>query len=135
MDPGYAPLNTLGTENNVTLGFAALHQLQKEHGFNLSVIAWPYFTDKAIEPAANLLPGTLRDKFPPIEQLSKQYGFRYLSLEETFKLDFANRVANAKKLTRRPSPRWNYTIGDGTHPSKSGAKVAAKSIAEMLRKD
>lgn len=118
--------------SNVEQGLQLLKQLATDHNFDVVIAIWPYFTDReilAIEGEAT----SDSKQLLQIEQLAKDFSFPTLRLSPYFEKDFRERVLQTpQKRRRRPSPRWNYTIGDGTHPSEQGAKLAAEAIREYL---
>lgn len=122
------------SESNVTQGFSLLAELAKRDGFTVVVATWPNFTDRGIEPAESALDPQVADaKLPDVEQLAKQYGFSFSRLESAFEEDLAKRAKGYRGRFRQPSPRWLYTIGDGTHPSPLGAEIGARALLKTVQ--
>lgn len=118
-------------ENNRERGFKLLHELSLKYHFNVIIISWPYFTDDKILEADS--PEILPEKYDQsLESLTDPYKFPIVRLAQRFKEDFEKRKPTMKSR-RRITPRWTYTIGDGTHPSPLGALVAADILQEQFK--
>lgn len=119
-------------DDNVESGMKLLAQLSVENHFRARVFLWPVFNDSGIEEpwpknadrgAAEL----------PVEILMNDLGIENHRLSDFFREDFQKKLAAASPKRKRPlTPRWVYTIGDGTHPSKLGAVAAAEGIFEVV---
>jgi lysophospholipase L1-like esterase len=118
-------------DDNVKQGLTLLRELQSAHGFRALILLWPYFTDRSIaEPVANpdeyLAEGEIY-----IERLAREFGLETMRLSTSFQNDLDERRHKAGKQ-RRISPRWIYTVGDGTHPSAIGAGIVATALAPKV---
>lgn len=116
---------TLG--NNVERGLALLNRLASETGFECVMFIWPQFMDEHIGEAQygpQVLHGPTR-----IEQIAAEHGIETHKLSRVFLDDIVRRT---DELGRTLSPSGLYTIGDGLHPSPTGAAVAAAAMAEVL---
>ncbi len=119
-------------DNNVKEGLSLLRDLQNAHGFRSLIVLWPYFTDRSIaEPVANPDEPVAEGEVA-IERLAREFGFETMRLSTSFQKDLQERLSKAGKQ-RRISPRWVYTVGDGTHPSALGAEIAAAALAPKVR--
>lgn len=117
-------------ENNVQTGFRLLAKLQKEHDFDLMIPLWPSFSDRQIhysdEEGNPVLNGEL-----PVERFAEESGLKTIRMDTAFNNNF-NSLPPRKAGSRVATPKWMYTIGDGTHPSIYGSKIGAKVIAKHL---
>ncbi len=111
-------------KNNVHEGLKEFRLLSEKHGFRPLIVAWPSFSDDQIYyskheySASN--PSRLR-----IEDIASENGLSVFRLDSYFQQNFAE---GALEKGRGHSPRWTYTNGDGMHPSKYGAKIAADGL-------
>lgn len=115
--------------NNVEQGFKLLFDLQREFGFEVVIATWPQFTDKAIYYDTNQYLDNSRNVLR-VEELSRQQGFQVVRLDKAFE-EHLKKSRRGSRF-RRPSPKWSYTIGDGTHPSKDGARVASEALEAVI---
>jgi lysophospholipase L1-like esterase len=113
--------------NNVERGLALLNRLASEHGFRCVMFIWPQFFDEQIGEAQYgppVLHGPTR-----IEQIAAEHGIESHRLSRVFLSDIVRR---SDELDKALSPSRLYTIGDGLHPSPTGAAVAADAMAEVI---
>jgi lysophospholipase L1-like esterase len=118
--------------DNVETGLARLAELKSEHGFEVLVTLWPHFSDTHIHEVGEM--AFLGHRMNPgIHEFAKRHELKVFPLAPAFKADLAK--YSQKKAPRRksPSPRWSYTQGDGTHPSKRGAEIAAVALSEEIK--
>ncbi len=120
-------------DNNIETGMSLLSELSKQHNFKVLVALWPFFQDSGIrEPTRS----PLEDASSPllIEELATRYGFSSIRLAPSFRADFAIRRTTHKSKSSIASPRWMYTIKDGTHPSPLGAELAANFLEAPVQR-
>lgn len=128
-DPFAAHVSSIG-EGNVEEGFDILSKLSKEAKFRVAIALWPGFGDRTINPPAPTVRSADGSDLL-VTYLAKERGFEVIDLAPFFKADHAK---HTKPGAKRPaSPRWLYTVGDGTHPSLRGAKVAARALSAKIR--
>ncbi len=117
-------------DNNVSQGLKELENLKSENDFKVVIGIWPYFSDKSIYFPKKMV----KDKNTLfIEELASKYGFNTYRLDSYFKNDLSE--IKQKLDGRNLSPKWSYTIGDGTHPNVRGASIAAKALMEIIKKE
>jgi tetratricopeptide (TPR) repeat protein len=109
-------------ESNVVEGLTRLSALARRHGFSPLIVIWPRFGDHGIEEVHPMADGS-GDLV--IERLARMHGMPTFRLSSGFAEDLAAAGPGA-------NPRLRYTIGDGQHPSREGARVTAGAIQSML---
>jgi len=117
-------------DNNVSQGLEELVKLQNKYAFKVAIGIWPYFSDQSIYFPKKMVKD---ENTLFIEELASKHDFNTYRLDSYFKSDLSR---SEKKLdSKKLSPKWSYTIGDGTHPNVRGASIAAKALKEIIKKE
>jgi len=109
-------------DNNVAEGLVRLRELADQYGFEAAIAIWPKFTDEEILDV-HFMPRGSEELI--VERLAKANGIPTFRFSEHFRRDL-----EAKSGER--NPRLRYTTGDGMHPSRHGARIAAAAIQKEL---
>jgi len=126
--------------DNVRRGLAALKELSEREGFETLIAVWPSFSDTEIFSSEDQFARANSAKKLPIrplrvELIAREYSIPTLRLHTHFQGHLLEKTAEFHMWKTPPSPNWSYTVGDGMHPSRRGAKVAARALAPILREN
>ena len=111
--------------------FSELKGLSEAGHFELLTAIWPTFSQDTIHdddhPASGA--GQLM-----VETLLASVGIRSVRLSTAFRADHADRC-RGERAEHEPcaTPRSLYSIGDGMHPSRVGASVAASALVPIIQ--
>ncbi|MDA0991942.1 MAG: SGNH/GDSL hydrolase family protein, partial [Verrucomicrobia bacterium] len=125
--------NAIG-ERNVEEGLGLFKQLSLQNGFQPLIVIWPIFFDEQIGDVETYLEfnrdgqSYFIDPAAPlvIEKLAEQVGITTMRLSGHFRQDALERNQTSGLADL-------YTIGDGTHPSPEGTRVAARALKQFLQ--
>lgn len=109
-------------DNNVVEGFKRLREMADREGFQPLVAIWPRFLDDRIVDVPLV---SASDPAPVAERLAAMHGLPAARLSTIFQRHEA-------RMEGALNPRHYYTSGDGLHPSREGAAVAAAGLQELI---
>jgi len=123
-------IDAVGT-NNVERGLAQFASLAASNSFQPIIVVWPHFDDDSINDRLQAVAPDSTNRLL-VEHYAAKFHIPIYRLTPLFQKDFEERKDSVRKRAGTPSPRRLYTIGDGVHPNRIGAKAGGKVIAEVV---
>ncbi len=116
--------------NNVEKGISMFSELARENNFRAMIAIWPWFSETKISDERHFTIPENNQRLL-IEEYAERFSIPTVRLSKLFQEDYQMRLKKGFR-SETDTPRALYTTGDGTHPNKLGAEVAAKAIKSFI---